>query len=283
MRKKTSASESFFVLVGRFASRKNIKESDRYLFYSIFFAIIFVADFCDLSSIDSAKSYISNIVFPLKHMANNIIEIPKLISEYVDIKKENKHLQIELDTLKIKTITAKGTEYELNELKKSINMKYSLSSFRSVEKVLGFDKAIYNSFLIISATQKETKPGGIVISSDGLIGIIFDITDKIARVMTIYDHKINIPVKSESGEHLILSGNGKLGLFSKEIKTSEKSVNINLNLGDVLYTSGEGGVFHSNIPVAKISKIDNKKNEIFAEPVANLQSLSFVWIIDPIL
>lgn len=282
MRRQTS-SDSFFVLIGRFASRRHLKPTDIYIFYSIFFATISIADFCDLSSVNSVKSYISNVVLPLKHMANNIVEIPKLISEYVDIKKENKRLQMELDTLKIKTITAKGTEYELNELKKSINMKYSLSSFRSVEKVLGFDKAIYNSFLIISATQKETKPGSIVISSDGLIGIIFDITDKIARVMTIHDHKINIPVKSDSGEHLILSGSGRSGLFSKEIKTSSKSVNINLQLNDFLYTSGEGGVFHANIPVAKVSKIDNEKNEIFAEPVANLQSLSFVWIINPIL
>lgn len=270
---------SFFVLIGKFTSRKGVKFSDKYLVLSLFFAIVFSLNFYSFSYFSSINAFLNNVAFPVKHFANNIIEIPKLISEYMDIKRENKRLKLELDDLKIKTLTAEEIIKELKELKKAVNLKYSIDNFCAIERVLGFDKSIYNSFLIISSTHEETKKGSAVISSDGLVGIVFDTIDEVARVVTISDERASIPVMTGSGDHLIISGNGNNKIITKAIR-EEDSIN-KIKVGDKLVTSGEGGTFRSNIPVAEVINVNKEKNEIIAKPICEISNISFVWALKP--
>jgi rod shape-determining protein MreC len=278
---KKTKTDSFLVLIAKFKSRKGLKKSDRYFFLSLIFLCLFIINFYKPSLFEVINNNISKKILPIKNFANNIIEIPRLLSEYMHIKEENKKLRMELDDLKMKTISAKEIELELNNLKKSIKMKYSISNVGAVEKVMGFDKGIYDSYLLITATQKETKRGGVVISSDGLVGVVHDVYDGIARVMTINDQKMYIPVRSSSKEHLIMNGMGNEGLISKEIKESSEYKKIQIKKGDVLYTSGEGGVFMANIPVCQVEDIGDEK--VTATPFVDLKTLSFVWISNPVI
>jgi rod shape-determining protein MreC len=197
------------------------------------------------------------------------------------IKKENSALKMQIDDLKTKINVLQNTEFELKELKQSIGLKYSFSNYKYMEKVLGFDKSPYESFMIISKTSPITTTGKIVISSDGLVGIITNYNDKIAFVMTVCDQKLSIPAKTEK-ERLIISGIYKNKMKSKETKKNIESTKLNLSLGEILYTSGEGGFFPANIPIAKITEIHQDSNSISATPLSNIADVSYVWIISPV-
>lgn len=269
---------SFFVLLGKFRSRREASKADRFFFSTFFFLFVFVLDLFKISYLDISKRFFDDYLIPVKFLANDLMEIPNMISKYVDLKKENEVLRLQVDELRIKTSIVANAEKELAELKKLVNLKYDSNSFEFMEKVLGFDKSIYNSYLLISSTHAATKADSVVISANALVGLIVDSNDNIAKILPITSQKISVPTKTISGEHIILSGTGQKKMFSKEIKSNTIS---DLKIGETLYTSGAGGVYKKNIPVAKISKIDKIKNEISAKPIVELNKLSFVWVVDP--
>jgi rod shape-determining protein MreC len=223
-------------------------------------------------------------LIPVKLLANKFVDFHMTMSEYFlqnrTLKLEIEKLRKENDILKISLTTIKNFEHEFNEIKKTTGLKYTISAYKVIEKVLGFDDGIYESFMLISASHKNIVPGTVIISSDGVVGIVHDINEGVARVRHISDPKLNIPVQSSSGEHFIISGNGEDSMISNEIK--ENNPKLNVTKGDLLVTSGEGGVFHHGIPIAIVEEVI-ENSVVKAIPVTKLSDVSFVWAIDPVL
>lgn len=271
--------DSFLVLIGRFASRRGLSKRSKQLI-ALWACLLFcILDFFEVSSIARLHRLAERPVIPLKTFAHELIEVPKIISEYIDLKKENEALKLELDALKIKTIMAAGIEKELEELRNTVNLKYKTTLFNAMEKVLGFDKSIYSSHILISHTQNSTHEDSVAITPDGVVGVILEIYPKTAKILPITSQKIAIPVRTKSGEHLIISGTDKNEMVSKEIRSNTSA---NLEVGEILYTSGEGGIYKEDIPVAEITEIDEIKNEIKAKPLIELDKVSFVWVVEPV-
>lgn len=250
-------------------------------FTSILFSILLI--FCDISNSElwlSIKRLPQSYFLTMKYQINNISKMFTSIAEYMDIKNENAMLKQENNILKLKLATIKNIEKELDNLSREVNLKYAYYSEKYIEKVLGFDKGAYDSFLLISSTHQNAKKGMPIIVNEGLVGIIWDSCDNLSRAITIADPKICIPVKSHTGEHMILSGNGKNKMISQLVKQSGKKINI--SIGDILYTSGEGGIFPIDVPVAKVIEIQNSINKIIAIPLVDIDNISFVWIIHSI-
>ena len=271
---------SFFVLLGRFTSRRGLSRPEKIFFFSLAFFLMTVADFFGESHVRTVGNFINRFCMPVKMVANSLIEIPKTISEYVDIKRENTLLRLELDALRIKNIIATGVEKELEELRRVVNLKYQSNLFDEIEKVLGFDKTVFSSYVLISMTQKSTKENAVAMTPDGIVGLIVEARGKIAKVLPVTNQKLSIPVKSKTGEHLIISGADRNEMVSREIRSNTVS---ELKIGDTLYTSGEGGIFKENIPVATISAINEIKNEITAKPIVDINKLNFVWVMSPVI
>ncbi|MDR2667249.1 MAG: rod shape-determining protein MreC [Holosporales bacterium] len=268
----------FLVLLAKFAPRRGTFQANRSLIASLVACILIVCDLTGFSYVGNVRCYLSKKVFFIKIVANKLTEIPKVISKYVAIKNENERLRFELDKFKIKTVMSSWAERELEELRELANLRYKSDLFKNMEKILGFDNSIYDSFMLISATHDCTKDGAVVISSDGLVGIIFDVCTELGRVLPITNQRMSIPVKSQNGEHLIISGTGNNSMISKEVMTNSVS---NFEIGEILVTSGAGGVFEKNIPVARITQIDAAKIEVVAQPLAEIAGLSFVWVVNP--
>jgi rod shape-determining protein MreC len=149
-----------------------------------------------------------------------------------------------------------------------------------MEKILGMDKSVFESFIIISASHKESHTDSIVISSDGLIGIIYDVVGTVARVLPVTSSKIFVPVKTKSGVHMIMLGTGKNEMVSVEIRDAAIA---KVNVEDELYTSGEGGVFRDNISVAKVTSVDRALGRVTAKPTVNIDELGYAWVLEPVM
>ncbi|MDR1034506.1 MAG: rod shape-determining protein MreC [Holosporales bacterium] len=270
-----------------FASRKNGAIVWQCCLPCLLASLCIVSDLYQFSPAVLLKSSLNNLVAPVKIFANDIIEFPKLILGFIEIQQENKKLRAEIDNLRTQTVAVTNMKRELEELKSSLNFKYPISKTRLIEKVLGYDKSFRESFLLISAKCGETKPLCVVVSNMGLVGIVHEVyRNKVAKVKMVIDNRLHIPVISKSGKRMILAGDGAGGL---ELVVVHDMINTtidklaDINIGELLYTSGEGGIFPVNIPVARINKIDTTRGKIFATPVTDFSDLSFVMIVDPIL
>jgi rod shape-determining protein MreC len=263
----------------RFSLKSGVVRMRKAVLLAVFSGVLLGLDMCDVKFIARAKHHITSSLMPIKQFISSFKDLPEIVRKYVDLKRENDKLRLKLDELKVRAIIADGIERELVELKKFMNLKHNSSMFNLMEKVLGTDKSVFDSYIITSASHRESRDGAVVISSDGLVGMIHDIVGSVARVRPLTSQKMFVPVKAKNGTHMILAGTGKNELVSVELREAAIP---NLKAGDELHTSGEGGIFMEHILVAKVASVDLATGRVIATPVANIDELSYVWIINPI-
>ncbi len=223
---------------------------------------------------NNIQFFTPNIILPIKNFIHKCINLPSNITEIINIYEENTKLKNNIATIEKKLKLIEQQHSICNKLNQNIK-KFNALDQNNIEQVLGYEQGLFDSSLIISLNNiKEDKTGYIVLA-DGLVGVIASIANNIGLVHTITDSALYVPVKAKNGITLVLNGTNNNELVSVAIKQHEK---LNINIGDMLYTSGEGGLFPPNIPVAKITYVDLNKREIKACPVVDLTNIAFVTI-----
>jgi rod shape-determining protein MreC len=123
--------------------------------------------------------------------------------------------------------------------------------------------------------------GQSALNADGVIGQITHINPLTSSIMLITDPNHAIPVEvTRTGLKTIAVGQGSLSTLS----VLNLPHNADIQKGDILSSSGLGGVFPKGYPVATISKITPLSGEAFmqveAQPIANINNtheLLLVW------
>lgn len=214
-----------------------------------------------------------NIILPIKKFIQECINLPNNIVKILNVQQENDRLQSYIATLERKLKIIEQQHSICNKLNKNIKKINALDQ-NDIEQVLGFEQGVFNSSLIISINNSKDKNGCIVIA-EGLVGVVTSISNNIGLVRTITDNSLYIPVKTKNGITLVLHGTNENELISVAIKQHGK---LSINVGDILYTSGEGGMFPPNIPVAKVTYVDLSKQEIKSCPIVDLTNIEFVTL-----
>lgn len=215
------------------------------------------------------RNCVAKITFPIKKYMNEFVETIHIYSNFFN--KENLQLMLENKKLKTRLFETEYINKELNNI-----IKHEKLSKQMIFRVLGFEQNIFNSSLLMEATD-EVKPGCIAVSPNGLVGIVTDVANSIAQILTITDKRFSVPVKTKSNVHIIINGNNN-NLIVEVAMQQDNQLTTNIKIGDILYTSGEGGVFPCGIPVASITK---NHPPIEAKPIVNLDNLEFVKVIKP--
>ncbi|PTN12416.1 rod shape-determining protein MreC [Nitrosomonas aestuarii] len=104
--------------------------------------------------------------------------------------------------------------------------------------------------------------GQIVIDNKGIIGQITQVYPLTAEVTLITDKDHSVPIQIvRNNIRTVISGTGK----NNEIELRYLSVNTDIREGDLLATSGIGGVYPRGLPVATVSEIKRHPADNFAQ------------------
>jgi rod shape-determining protein MreC len=112
------------------------------------------------------------------------------------------------------------------------------------------------------------------VTGEGLVGRVYEVGDRTARILLITDLNSRVPVIVErSRQRAILAGdNSRLPSLSYfDPATAVRS-------GDRIVTSGEGGVFPPGLPVGIVDTVDHGPPRV--EPYAELSQVEYVRIVD---
>ena len=203
-------------------------------------------------------------------------KVGKSVSSYLDLANNNKKLIAE--NIKLKAL-------ELIHFTEKSDKDRTIDSFAF--QVLGarIIKNSYNSarnYLIIDQGFKhgiETEMG--VISSDGVVGIVNQVTADFSSVISILhrDLKINAGFK-KNGAYGSLSWQGK---HPKRMKLNDVSTLNPVVLGDTIVTGGMSDYFPQGIPIGKVFNFQKPEFEgyydIDIELFSNLTQKEFVYIL----
>jgi len=134
----------------------------------------------------------------------------------------------------------------------------------------------FSSILIKAGSSNGLKEDNTIVSSKGLIGRISEVGDKVSRGLLLTDISSRVPVSISSNEvqGILIGQNHKKPRVFYLKNISE------LKVGDLVVSSGKGGIFPSNIPIGTLARINQKKQYIEIDLFERADSLSRVRIIN---
>jgi len=243
------------------------------LFFSITLIVLGKYNFVGIN-------YLKVIINEVVYRSSYIVSVPEKYAAYsYNTIRDHIILYKDYDILKKKLKKIESQKYNIDfliaenqKLKKTLE-DVSYSSHEQLAKVL-IDKEspFLRSIIINKGTKHNITKGMTVLNDNYLVGKVVEVNFSTARVLLLSDLNSKTPVTIEPGSvQAILSGTGKnsgIIQYSKE--------NLPINVGNIVFTSGAGGLFKEGIPVGKIAEINNKKVINF---FSDFSQLGFVKVV----
>jgi len=239
--------------------------------------LIFVGKL-DLIALRNLSSFLTDFLSPISSLISKpAIELENVIKNVQSaafLRDENIKLKSENSRLKIIETKLANTESEIIELKKLLNFKINRNKIIFTGRVLNISGGTFAKTMVVNGgSLNGIEEGQPVISSLGLVGSVISVGPSSSRVLLTIDINSMIPsYLTQSGWPAIAQGeNGKL-LKLRFLSSEAKPI-----IGEILETSGHGGVFPPGINVGKIISMSN--GNYYVEPLPNPQKLRFVSIL----
>jgi rod shape-determining protein MreC len=201
--------------------------------------------------------------------------IGESISNYWQAGSENAGLKQELAETRRELIRRQALEYENRRLAALLGLARSAQDEVTIARIVG---STYDSprrlATLAAGSAAGVAPGQPVRSPDGLIGRVIETGRWAARVMMVTDGASNVPVRLlRDGTPALAVGRGDGTI---ELRTLEVGQNP-FRRGDILVTSGVGGLFPPDIPVAIVVASEN--DVAVARPIADPSRMDYAIVL----
>lgn len=218
---------------------------------------------------------------------NNFHNILKDYKSLKNVLAENKILKSNID--KMEMIEAENVELkkELEDMKKELKIDYALSNYDYLNAtVINRNAATwYNNLTIDKGSHSGIKEGMVVINSTGVIGKITNVStfSSDVRLITSTDSSNKMSITLISGDKKLTGIIDKYDYKSGYLKIEGISNTDNVSVGDLVYTSGLGGVFPSGILIGKVADVTTDVYDlskiINVIPAAKFSDINYVTVL----
>jgi len=202
-------------------------------------------------------------------------------TERAEILSQNRHLKSEALLLKAKLQKFDALVEENVRLHSLLESSFKLGEqFISASLIKVNQNPNTQQVVIDKGSRFNLYQGQAALNDDGIIGQIIKVNPLTSSLMLITDPNHAIPVEiNRTGLRTIASGNGTQNTLSLPYLPH----NADIKVGDLLTTSGLGGVFPKGYPVAILSKLKPLSGEAFmyaeAQTVAKTESIRDILLV----
>ncbi|MEE8503354.1 MAG: rod shape-determining protein MreC [candidate division NC10 bacterium] len=184
---------------------------------------------------------------------------------YVDlrfVRQENRRLHEEIEALQTRFRVLEEARGENQRLKTLLGLRESLSFTVAPAGVVGKDATNwFHSVLIDRGSRHGIERHMAVIAPGGLVGQVVEVTPSSARVQLITDPVSSVGALLQSSRVTGLL----VGAQSGRIRIKYLPVRAEVRGGEVVVTSGLGGVYPKGILVGKVVAVDRRSGALFQE------------------
>jgi rod shape-determining protein MreC len=195
----------------------------------------------------------------------------------------NKALRSKLLLLESDNALLDQYKEENERLRKLLGSPFVRDERKVVTEVMAVDSSTYQDQVVIDKGRVDgVYVGQPVINEKGIVGQVVTVSAHNSRVLLITDPNAAIPVQVIRNDiRVIASGSGE----AKSIQLQHIPSNTDIIQGDLLVSSGLGGVYPEGYPVAYISEVINDSHKEFAlisaEPTVDFDRLRYLLLIWP--
>ena len=204
-----------------------------------------------------------------------------------DVLEENKILKSNVE--KIESLEAENIalKQEINKLKEELNVERVLSDYDYLNATVISRNSFfwYNTLTIDKGSHNGIEEGMVVLNSTGLIGKIETVStfSSDVKLITTNDTNNKISVTVTNGDTKLT---GLINAYNYDdgfLKVEGISNTATVNVGDLVYTSGLGGVFPKGILIGRVENITTDVYDlskiINVKPSANFDDINYVTIL----
>jgi rod shape-determining protein MreC len=196
------------------------------------------------------------------------------VAHYFAAASENAELKRQLKASRQRLIEARGIEFENRRLKRLLQLTDTVTDEVATARIVGSTFDSSRRLATLSAgTSEGVRPGQPVRSAEGLIGRVLETGRFASRLLLITDAASTVPVQLVRDGTPALAGGRGDGTI--ELKTLEVGQNP-FKLGDIVVTSGIGGIYPPRIPVAVVTEAS--RDITIARPLADPGSIDFAVV-----
>ena len=255
------------------------------LFFAViasFSLIIFDSKFDSFSNV---RVYLNTAVSPLIYAADIPSEMLKGVSNTVvtrrDLKKQVQEQREKLFIQQVQLLEFKHLKEENKRLRALLNSPVHVDQRKLVAEIITVNSDPFSLQVVINKGAIDgVYIGQPILNEQGVVGQIVDVSATYSRVLLIADITHGIPVRVQRNDiRAIANGSGELNSLTLPYVPHSTDIQV----GDVLVTSGLGGVFPEGYPVATITDFTYQMGQPYAQveakPIVALERIRYVLLI----
>lgn len=207
------------------------------------------------------------------------------VSAYFNAGSKNAALQREAERNRIRLIEARALKQENRELRRLLGLIKQEGRPVATARLINSSASSSRRFATLDVGSRQgVQRGQPVRAQRGLIGRVLETGPNTSRVLLLSDAENVVPVRRARDGTVAFSqgrGDGRVDI---------KLIDIGINpfkVGDVMVTSGNGGIYPPNVPVAIIEKLtgDGAIGKLLANPAGTdfviVQEMYEPELVDP--
>ena len=207
-------------------------------------------------------------------VVRGIGSFPGWIGSWFGVHGENARLKERVARQEQALLRARAIAYENLRLKRLLAVREPGDQDVVSTRVVSSTASSTRRYALVYAGLAQGVHAGMPVRGpDGLIGRVIEAGPDTARVLMIIDPESVVPVRRlKDGAPGFAAGRGDGTLEVRPIAMA----NGQFAVGDILVTSGTGGIFPPNVPVAKVT--ERGRDDALATPLARPDVLDFATV-----
>jgi rod shape-determining protein MreC len=207
-------------------------------------------------TIQSHSFHRSKVISSANFLSGGVYEKIYSVEEYLHLREQNDELAIENANLKSLLFKTQDSA----KIPNLDSIRGVLPKDMVVSKVIHNSFNVYENFLTLNSGAKQgVKPDMGVINSLGIVGIVDNVSENYATVISILNTKSQINAKIKNSDHFgTLNWDGKNTGFVQLVDVPRLA---SIRKGDTIVTGGQSVIFPENIGIGIIDKIQIPTNK----------------------
>ncbi len=231
----------------------------------------------------------NSLLVPLQRWVSTTIRQGIGVIETVQLahrlREQNSAYREEVERLQTAMVRLREVELENQELRNLLGLRQQSPGGDVIPvRVVARDPLPFAHVLVVDGgTDQGIREDLPVMTWRGLVGRVLDADRHAARVLLLTDAGSSISGRTQSPDTRatgVVRGRNDDWLLMQYLAHGE-----NVRTGDLVITSGLGGVFPAGIPIGTIVQVRRREQELFqealVEPAARLGQLERVYVLKP--
>jgi rod shape-determining protein MreC len=227
-----------------------------------------------------------SVFIPLSQSVQNVLGLPEKLfknwNELTRARVENERLRNEVEDLRLQLSRMTSVEADNTRLQALLKLKPPMGRQTRLARVVSHDPSTWHATFLIDAGREEgIAPGSPVLTSQGVVGRVSDTFESRSRVLLASAPSSSVAaVDVRSQVRGIVCGTG-----DQRLKLQYVTALADIQTGDLVVSSGLGGVFPRGLPlgtvVRKVLSPNGLTLDIDLAPAVDFGSVDYVYILEP--